>query len=448
MPQSIQEISENGKDYLLLENGQKLPYWGEQRNATAGAFLAKETDTVKIADFKQSNSQEIRIPFSELQKSDPERAALIQNSVNKANKFSDQDKNISGIDYVIISKGNLDEGMRVDTATRIDGKLESTVKLSSESFKHLDNPKVQAGVEHEAGHAIMANSEHETRKPTSSKAQENLAARKEELWADRYANSSGTLDSHLTNMQRTGGASYDFPSDNEVVDHPNDRERIKANLTKQYGDEIFKNSGSYEGNGEFKPSRDKYGIPITENGERVTNWDSKIKPAIDKQVDSDLKMLDKMKNDENGISDKDKAQFKQHISESVESFKREHKPEYQGAEAGKTSANVDDKQQNLVDSFRNGDIHDQAAREQNIAQDPNMAKAYVAYYLADRQIQNSGLSDSAKQEVSYIVRDNIANGLERGEYPNVQRTETVANQEQSQPAHSQERQHTEPAATA
>lgn len=434
MPQSIQEISENGKDYLLLENGQKLPYWGEHRNTNVGEFLAKEADAQKIADFKQSNSQEIRIPFSELQKSDPERAALIQNSVNNATKFSDQDKNISGIDYVIISKGNLDEGMRVNTATRIDGKLESTVKLSSESFKHLDNPKVQAGVEHEAGHAIMANSEHELTKPASSKEQENLAARKEELWADRYANSSGTLDSHLANMQHTGGASYDFPSNNEVVDHPNDRERIKANLTKQYGDEIFKNSGSYEGSGEFKPSRDKNGVPVTEDGKRITNWDSEIKPAIDKQVNSDLQMLDKMKNDENGISDKDKAQFKQHLSESVEKFKQEHQPEYQGAEANKTSALNDNKQQSLADSFRHGDIHDQSTRAHNIAQDPKMANAYVAYELAERQIQNSGLSHSAKQEVSGIVRDNIANGIERGEYPNVQRTETVASQERSAPS--------------
>lgn len=433
----IREASENGKDYLFLENDNKLPFYGESLRNRVEAHNEVEQNRKNVDDLNDS-VQELRIPFSELKRLDPERAKVISDSVQSGNGFSDLDKKISGIDYIEIAKGPLNTGTFMNTDITLAGNVESTLLLSTEGYKHIADSGVRASVEHEVGHAIIRNTNSDEQQ-FSDKASEKAASRKEELTADRYADASGTLDSFLSSTQTNRGVMYDF--DGESHSHPNDRVRVGEVLAKMYGNDVFKNAGTFDDSGKFQPKRDQNGTPVSEDGQRITNWDADIEPAIRKQVADDMEKLDGMVDatgmKEQGITDADKAEFKQHVSDSVKEFrqKEEHQPQYEKTgssnkkydveNTSQAPTAVEDRYQKLANSFRDDDHRNLEIIQKNIDKEPEMGSAYAALHLASEQIKDSGLHPEAQQASIAMVKESLASKIEKNEYPNIQRQEAA-----------------------
>lgn len=237
-------------------------------------------------------------------------------------------------------------------------------------------------------------------------------------WLTWGAEPLGMIGANLTLSQSDTNSYY---YQDAVSTHPGYRNRIKALLLEVYGNGIFGNAGIIGDTGEFTPDRDNDGAPINEDGIRVTNWDSEIEPAIDDQVDSDLSKLDKLV--AGGLTDTEKAEFKQHVAQAAERLKREHSPEFQAAP--QPTEFVSDKQRQLAEGFRCDGYANSEITQSSIAQEPKIAQCYAAHYCASEHIDSSKLGFEAKIAIKAMVQEIIAQGIERDEYPQAQRQEVV-----------------------
>lgn len=429
--------TENGMDYLLLENGNKIP--------VEARAVSEKWDALKVNHSLSSSDKELAakkifsdtlISLPDLAKADPERALLIQQQIKGSNDFSNADQDVSPETVKVHITFLSSQSKPAMSSLRDDQqKMQHILHLTSADYERAgQDPQILGIIRHEAGHALYARSNSDFQEKLENQSVSKEEQRVNELQADRYAGPSAAeflLSAMASDAKHTlAGFSfyhnaqmlYDY--DHTQSDHPNTRTRMEALLHQAYGNDIFRSSGAFNGDGVFEPKRDAGVTPITEDGRKVLNWDDEIAPAIEEQVESDVSRLDELISSGVGFTEDDVKQFMQEVTENAQKFKQENVPEFEATTVPETqtstsqslSASNKSDYQMLANQFRQLNCNPDAT--QYLASlHPNMQNAQLASNAATEQIRYSLLNESAQNTAIGHVNENIALGIERGQFP-------------------------------
>lgn len=272
------------------------------------------------SEVKPSNQslKSVQYPSAFVAQHAADLAALIKQSVIYVN-------NVSVIDGDLIS---LPQSIKVDyrggyaeTFAYGVGEYGSELTIGYANFCKLnDLADLKSILDHEFGHAIP-------NPPSDRKCSE--------LRSDRYADAMDRVASILNEVHHHPWR-YDY--DSKESTHPCHRERIQALLEEHFGNAVFGMNGSFS-NADFSfHPKQVDGMPVTEDGLKVTNW-KHIEQNMAAPIDAAMHKLNAMMNDRN-LSADETRQFIKYIEHTATSFKADpnNQPRFDVASADKSTA--------------------------------------------------------------------------------------------------------------
>lgn len=330
---------------------------------------------------------------SEVIQSYPNLCRLIDLAREDANNATHMDAAIAMPDTIIISNSPtfpIAAFIQAGIGTEVD---ETALCIHADAIRDLKPYELRAFIAHEFGHANQPHIESESVEHQ----------RLDEIAADRYVKYPLNLVAGLLKIDRLN-ENYRNQSDN--ADHPTTRDRVIAILERTYGDGSFNFSGWFSADLHFNPLRQNE-LPVTEEGYKITNWDSELAPAIKKLVAEDIKFLDDLVKDGEMTNDGIKQFIKREASR-INEFKATH------VFLGQPASNA-----YIADYFRES-LEDSRKVEQVISMHKNMPDAYQALDVARSYADSYLSSEVQRSRFVSCVADNLIQGIRNGHYPNAE----------------------------